>query len=68
MENISIVRRDRRAKKDYKFWFKSCPRCKGDLYEDTDFYGRFVSCIQCGYQTTPQMILSNLDDLKEAAS
>jgi hypothetical protein len=31
------------------FWLKGCPRCKGDLYEDTDKYGRYVNCLQCGY-------------------
>jgi hypothetical protein len=29
-------------------WLKSCPRCRGDLFMDSDYYGRFVSCIQCG--------------------
>ena len=31
------------------FWLKSCPRCFGDLYEDTDKYGKFISCMQCGH-------------------
>jgi hypothetical protein len=31
------------------FWLKSCPRCNGDLYEGKDKYGRYVSCLQCGY-------------------
>lgn len=30
-------------------WLKSCPRCNGDLYENKDPYGRYVSCVQCGY-------------------
>ncbi len=29
-------------------WLKSCPRCRGDLILDSDYYGHFVSCIQCG--------------------
>jgi transcription elongation factor Elf1 len=29
-------------------WLKSCPRCRGDLVLDSDFYGGYVSCIQCG--------------------
>jgi hypothetical protein len=29
--------------------FKSCPRCKGDLYVDRDSYGCYQGCIQCGY-------------------
>jgi len=34
------------------FWFKSCPRCDGDLTEQQDVYGRYVSCLQCGRQLT----------------
>ena len=30
------------------FWFKSCQKCKGDLYESRDSFGPFVTCIQCG--------------------
>lgn len=29
-------------------WRKSCPRCRGDLVLDSDYYGQYVSCIQCG--------------------
>ena len=29
-------------------WLKSCPRCRGDLILDSDYYGHFVSCVQCG--------------------
>ena len=29
--------------------FKECPRCKGDLYLAEDAYGRYFSCLQCGY-------------------
>jgi hypothetical protein len=29
-------------------WLKSCPRCRGDLMLDSDYYGHYVSCIQCG--------------------
>jgi DNA-directed RNA polymerase subunit M/transcription elongation factor TFIIS len=30
-------------------WPKACPRCGGDLFLDSDYYGNYVSCIQCGY-------------------
>jgi hypothetical protein len=30
-------------------WLKACPRCKGDLFLDEDHYGKYKSCIQCGY-------------------
>ncbi|MBI4310929.1 MAG: hypothetical protein HY681_04015 [Chloroflexi bacterium] len=33
-------------------WFKQCPKCEGDLYQDRDMYGPFVSCLQCGYYLT----------------
>ncbi len=29
--------------------FKVCPRCRGDLYLSEDMFGRFFSCMQCGY-------------------
>ena len=31
------------------FRFKGCPRCGGDLYLDEDEYGKFLSCLQCGF-------------------
>lgn len=31
------------------FWFKRCPRCSGDLFEENDRYGCFVTCMQCGF-------------------
>ena len=31
------------------FWFKLCPRCNGDLLEDRDQYGSFITCMQCGF-------------------
>ena len=30
------------------FWFKQCPRCSGDLYHSQDWYGPFITCLQCG--------------------
>ncbi len=29
--------------------FKICPRCRGDLYQTQDIFGKFLSCMQCGY-------------------
>ncbi|GBD11782.1 hypothetical protein HRbin23_01460 [bacterium HR23] len=34
-------------------WFRACPRCKGDLREVADHWGRTVLCLQCGYELTP---------------
>ena len=30
------------------YFLKQCPRCHGDLTTDSDQYGDFVSCLQCG--------------------
>lgn len=39
------------------FYAKACPRCKGDMYSGRDFYGGFVSCYQCGYETSGQKVV-----------
>jgi hypothetical protein len=30
------------------FWFKSCPRCHGDLHLVREVGDHYVSCLQCG--------------------
>jgi hypothetical protein len=38
-------------------WFKSCPRCRGDLSQKLDVYGSYIACYQCGhYLTTAEEI------------
>ena len=32
-----------------KIFLKQCPRCSGDLSTDSDQYGSYVHCLQCGY-------------------
>ena len=34
------------------FYFKACPKCRGDLYESTDIYGPYISCMQCSHYLT----------------
>ena len=34
------------------FWFKSCPRCHGDLSNNSDNYGNYIACFQCGHYLT----------------
>ena len=34
------------------FWLKSCSRCHGDLYEDHDIHGSYVTCLQCSHYLT----------------
>ena len=29
--------------------FKSCPRCRGAVLLDRDYYGWYEQCLQCGY-------------------
>ncbi len=29
-------------------WLKACPKCRGDLLLDSDYYGHYVSCTRCG--------------------
>ena len=35
------------------WWFKSCPKCHGDLSGDSDNYGPYISCMQCGHYLSP---------------
>lgn len=35
-----------------RYWLKGCPRCRGDLREEADQYGAFISCVQCGFIPT----------------
>ena len=28
--------------------FKACPKCGGDIIFDSDIYGRYTRCLQCG--------------------
>lgn len=30
-------------------WLKACPRCHGDLLRQSDIYGPYVGCLQCGH-------------------
>lgn len=38
-----------------RYWLKACPRCRtGDLWEEKDAYGAYMSCVQCGYILTAE--------------
>jgi hypothetical protein len=32
-----------------KYWFKECPKCHGDLREESNTFGDYITCMQCGY-------------------
>ena len=34
------------------FWLKRCPQCGGDLMDESDVYGTFIGCLQCGHMLT----------------
>ena len=34
------------------YWLKACQKCHGDLCRDTDVYGTYLACLQCGSHTT----------------
>jgi DNA-directed RNA polymerase subunit RPC12/RpoP len=33
-------------------YLRSCPRCGGDLQEESDKFGPYIACIQCGNHLT----------------
>lgn len=28
---------------------KSCPRCQGDVHKTGDWFGEYMTCLQCGW-------------------
>ena len=30
-------------------FLKGCPRCHGDIVEGRDGFGKYLSCLQCGF-------------------
>jgi hypothetical protein len=30
-------------------YLKACPRCQGDVKYESDVYGKFLECLQCGF-------------------
>jgi hypothetical protein len=28
---------------------KQCPKCHGNIYVSSDYYGKYEQCLQCGY-------------------
>ena len=34
------------------YWLRRCPRCSGDLFENSDNYRSYIDCFQCGHYLT----------------
>ncbi len=34
------------------FWLRACRKCHGDLYRNTDVFGTYIACLQCGSYPT----------------
>lgn len=37
------------------FYFKGCGKCKGDLHLESDAYGEYLKCLQCGRITEVEL-------------
>jgi hypothetical protein len=37
-------------------WLKACKRCHGDLEPQSDLYGSYLHCIQCGAEFSEKEI------------
>lgn len=44
--------------------FKGCPKCKGDLVEDSDIHGKYIKCMQCGTYPSEDINYEPSDELK----
>lgn len=48
--------------------FKGCPRCHGDFSANSDVYGWYWECLQCGHMVDveePQRLASAVDKRRE---
>ena len=53
-----------------RYWLKQCPRCRGDLRQESDIYGLYIACVQCGYipNQVEEMRLLTAGTLEEPAA
>lgn len=49
MTNVTIPRDFTLTVIKTRWRLKSCPRCRGDFFLDTDSYSRCWHCLQCRY-------------------
>lgn len=45
-------------KPEHQYMLKACTRCHGDLVLRGDHYGDYYSCIQCGAEFEPSVIIA----------
>ena len=43
--------------------FKSCPKCSGDIFIDSDTDGWYVQCLQCGYHCDQDNALTAMKEV-----
>ena len=39
------------------FKYKKCPKCRGHILLESDMYGSYEQCLQCGYLTDVEQTL-----------
>ena len=54
--------------------FKACPQCNGDMYVNSDIYGEYKECLQCGLMLDVQeqdelvqAVIADANDRKKVA-
>ena len=50
-------------------YFRSCPRCKtGTIQLESDFYGSFLSCLNCGFEKSAASVRKlNFEEMQAEA-
>jgi len=44
---------------------QSCPRCKGKIYIDNDYYGWYYQCLICGFSHDLEELTASQDNSAE---
>jgi DNA-directed RNA polymerase subunit M/transcription elongation factor TFIIS len=47
--------------------FKACPKCQGELYVTEDHFGKYRTCLQCGFLQDLEMLAHQAGPNGEAA-
>ena len=50
------------------FYFKGCDKCNGDLHLESDTYGAFLKCMQCGRITEADSQKTEIKDRRDPGS